>query len=30
MKAQMIRGRYTCLDAIYEAGLLPELLDRLF
>lgn len=30
MKAQMIRARYTSLDAIYEAGLLPELLDRLF
>jgi glycerol-1-phosphate dehydrogenase [NAD(P)+] len=30
MKAQMIRARYTSLDAIYETGLLPELLDRLF
>jgi glycerol-1-phosphate dehydrogenase [NAD(P)+] len=29
MKAQMIRPRYTSLDAIYETGLLPALLDLL-
>ncbi|MDR2159844.1 MAG: sn-glycerol-1-phosphate dehydrogenase [Treponema sp.] len=27
MKAQMIRSRYTSLDAIYETGFLPALLD---
>jgi len=27
MKAQMIRSRYTVLDALYEAGLLREFLD---
>jgi glycerol-1-phosphate dehydrogenase [NAD(P)+] len=30
IKAQMIRKRYTILDAVYEAGLLEELLDRVF
>jgi glycerol-1-phosphate dehydrogenase [NAD(P)+] len=27
LKAQMIRKRYTILDAVYETGFLPELLD---
>ncbi|QQO09903.1 sn-glycerol-1-phosphate dehydrogenase [Breznakiella homolactica] len=29
-KAQMIRTRYIVLDAIYETGLLPELLEEIF
>jgi glycerol-1-phosphate dehydrogenase [NAD(P)+] len=29
LKAQMIRKRYTMLDAAYETGLLPELLDEI-
>jgi glycerol-1-phosphate dehydrogenase [NAD(P)+] len=28
LKAQMIRKRYTILDAVYETGLLPELLEE--